>query len=323
MRILPFSAAMVAWVVLGLVAAFYGNWIGLGGRNFAVSLAVMLSLLGVQIFFASANLAERTAARLGREAALGCALVPVALYAAYALGIQEATLGRLGIVAGYALVPALLLSSVRERPPGTWQDYAAALVLWLPVEFRWLLGVWPVPGEFRHLLTTLLAINVGLAGFLLARRLAGVGYTVGWGRRWERIILGHFAGFAAIAILLGQAIGFIAFDPHWERLKLLPVTLVGTLLFTAWPEEFLFRGVLQNLLQKSLRSPLAGLLAGAGVFGLSHINNLGFPNWRYVVLATVAGLFYGRVWQKTGSIFASAVVHTLVNTAWGVFFGTL
>jgi membrane protease YdiL (CAAX protease family) len=229
----------------------------------------------------------------------------------------------MALVSAYALLPALLLSSVRGRPPGAWQDYAAAVALWLPVELRWLLDVWPLSGEFRYVLTTLLAINAGIAGFLLVRRLDGIGYAVAWGRRWSWLVLGHFAVFAALAIPLGQAIGFIAFEPHAERVKLLPLTLAGTLLFTAWPEEFLFRGLLQNLFEKSLRSPLAGLLVGAGVFGLSHINNLGFPNWRYVLLATLAGLFYGRVWQKTGSIFASAVVHTLVNTVWGLLFRTL
>lgn len=321
-RTLPFSAALAVWVALGLLAALYGNWIGLGGHNFAVTLAVLLALLAGQIFFASANLAERTAARLGREAALACALVPVVLYAAYALETQTATLARLSLVTVYALAPALLLFSARGRPPGTWQDYAAAVALWLPVEFRWLFAAWSSAGEFRYVLTTLTAINAGTASFLLIRRLEGIGYTVAWGRRWGWVVLGHFAVFAALAIPFGQAIGFIAFEPHAGRVKLLPVTLTGTLLFTAWPEEFLFRGLLQNLLEKSLRSRLAGLLVGAGVFGLSHINNLGFPNWRYVLLATLAGLFYGRVWQKTGSIFASALVHTLVNTAWGLLFRT-
>jgi membrane protease YdiL (CAAX protease family) len=50
---------------------------------------------------------------------------------------------------------------------------------------------------------------------------------------------------------------------------------------------------------------------------------MGFPNWRYVILATIAGLFYGWTWRKTGSIFASAIVHALVDALWHFLFRTL
>ncbi len=85
----------------------------------------------------------------------------------------------------------------------------------------------------------------------------------------------------------------------------------------------MFRGLLQNLLARTLGSARAGWLLAAVIFGPAHINNGGFPNWRYVILATIAGIFYGRAWQKTGSIFASALVHTLVNVTWHLLFRTL
>jgi membrane protease YdiL (CAAX protease family) len=59
------------------------------------------------------------------------------------------------------------------------------------------------------------------------------------------------------------------------------------------------------------------------LFGFSHITNLGFPNWRYVILASIAGLFYGWTWRKTGSILASAMVHAAVDAAWHFLFRTL
>lgn len=322
MRTLPLSAALVVCGLLGLAVAFYGNWSGLGGRSFAVSLAVLMTLLTGQILLASAGLVERAAERLGKAGAVGCVFVPLSVYAAYAAGTGTTTAGWMLAIAAYTLTPSLLLASVRGQRAGTWADYAAALTLWLPMEFRWLGGAWAASGEFRYPLSTLLAVNTTLASFLLLRRLDGVGYSLGWGPRWGRVIFGHFALFAALAIPLGLAVDFLAWRPNPERLSLLPVTLVATLLFTAWPEELLFRGLLQNFFEKSLRGPWAGLVAGAVVFGLSHINNLGFPNWRYVLLATLAGLFYGRVWQKTGSLFASAMVHTLVNTVWGLLFRT-
>ncbi len=69
--------------------------------------------------------------------------------------------------------------------------------------------------------------------------------------------------------------------------------------------------------------PRATLRAGERrrcLFGFSHITNMGFPNWRYVILASIAGLFYGWTWRKTGSIFASAIVHALVDLLWHFLF---
>jgi membrane protease YdiL (CAAX protease family) len=50
---------------------------------------------------------------------------------------------------------------------------------------------------------------------------------------------------------------------------------------------------------------------------------MGFPNWRYVVLASIAGFFYGWTWRKTGSIFASALLHAAVDITWHFLFRTV
>jgi len=132
-----------------------------------------------------------------------------------------------------------------------------------------------------------------------------------------------FVAIAAIDVPLGIAIHFVKFDPGAAHWRTLPLALVGILAFTAWPEEFLFRGLLQNLLRKSLHSENAGWIAASVLFGLSHILHGRFPNWRYVLLATLAGLFYGFTWRKTGSIFPAAIVHTLVDSIWFLLFRTL
>jgi membrane protease YdiL (CAAX protease family) len=59
------------------------------------------------------------------------------------------------------------------------------------------------------------------------------------------------------------------------------------------------------------QSETVGWITASVLFGFSHITNMHFPNWRYVLLAFIAGLFYGWTWRKTGSIFASAIVHAL------------
>jgi len=81
--------------------------------------------------------------------------------------------------------------------------------------------------------------------------------------------------------------------------------------------------LLQNFLSKASKSDLAGWWTASVLFGFSHITNLGFPNWRYVILATIAGLFYGWTWRRTGSIFASALVHAGVDAVWHFLFRTV
>src|ERR1035437_8971570 len=72
------------------------------------------------------------------------------------------------------------------------------------------------------------------------------------------------------------------------------------------------RRLLQKMLSRSYSSESAGWCVASVLFGLSHITNGHFPNWRYVVLATIAGFYYSWTWRKTGSLFALAIVYALV-----------
>jgi membrane protease YdiL (CAAX protease family) len=77
------------------------------------------------------------------------------------------------------------------------------------------------------------------------------------------------------------------------------------------------------MLARATNSDLVGWWTASILFGLSHITNMGFPNWRYVTLASIAGFFYGWTWRKTGSIVASALVHAAVDVTWHFLFRTL
>jgi membrane protease YdiL (CAAX protease family) len=69
-----------------------------------------------------------------------------------------------------------------------------------------------------------------------------------------------------------------------------------------------------------MKNPWAGLIVASAIFGLSHIFHAPYPNWKYVGLATIAGLFYGRAWMKTGSLLPGALIHALVDTLWHLLF---
>jgi membrane protease YdiL (CAAX protease family) len=89
------------------------------------------------------------------------------------------------------------------------------------------------------------------------------------------------------------------------------------------PEELFFRTWVQNLLERRLGRRGALVIASL-LFGLSHFNkrNPGSAhfNWRYVLLATIAGIFYGRAWRENRRITASGITHTCVDWLWYLWF---
>lgn len=92
------------------------------------------------------------------------------------------------------------------------------------------------------------------------------------------------------------------------------------LFFTCVAEEALFRGYVQdgltNLLQDKKHGSTIALLASALLFGLAHIAG----GWQYVALASIAGLFYGIAYRKSGKIEAAILTHFSVNSVHFLFF---
>jgi uncharacterized protein len=311
--------AVAIWAVVVLLAAFAGIHFGYSGSRFAIALGVAAALFAFEFFLAAPKAFGTVQGTLGQRGAAVAALAPLFAVLIYSLGVSGNWKYTL-IGAAYAVLPALLLASSAGRPGVTCMDYAAAAIVWLPVEFRWMYRLFPFPPQLTHTLTILLALSTGVAAFVVLRRLEGVGYAIEWVRGSGWIVLSHFLLFAAIAVPLGISVGFIAYDPSVARLRSLPVAVIGITFFTAWPEEFLFRGILQNLFSGTLKSQWIGLAVASVVFGLSHILHAPFPNWKYVILATIAGVFYGHAWMKTGSLLPGALVHALVDISWHVLF---
>ena len=316
--------AFTAWAIIVILAAFYGMRLGYSGRSFALALGVAAALFAFELFLAAPRVLERARQSLGEHGAILAPLVPLFAVLIYTIGVTSnwkmALFG-----AAYTVLPALLAATCIGKPAGTWQDYGVALLIWLPVLLRWnqrplLYLLFPYPPQLMHTLTILLALGTGVAAFVLLRRLDGIGYAVEWrhGFAWNVVL--HFGVFAVIAVALGLGIGFLTFAPSLTRLRTAPIAVIGILFFTAWPEEFLFRGVLQNLLSRTFKNQWAGLLVASVIFGFSHIFHAPYPNWKYVLLATIAGLFYGRAWIKTGSLFPGAIVHALVDILWHILF---
>ncbi|MGB7495113.1 MAG: type II CAAX endopeptidase family protein [Candidatus Acidiferrum sp.] len=324
MRQLEVWGSLGIWAGFCLAGAIIASWQGYGGRAFAATLICFAFLLLTTLVLAARGVADWINAKLEGAGGLFLGVCALLAYLLYLVGTSTVVWGKVAAIAGLIFVPLALALWAGNSAAGAWQDFASIVGIWVFVKFGPRQWLWTYPdGKLAHVLTVLVAVNAALASFLLVRRAKGIGYSIGWGKNWGLYVLGSFAAFACIAIPLGTALLFIRYAPLWSKWGTSVGLFFAILMFTAWPEELLFRGLLQNFLAKASKSELAGWWTASVLFGFSHITNLGFPNWRYVILATIAGLFYGWTWKKTGSIFASALVHGGVDAVWHFFFRTL
>lgn len=202
-----------------------------------------------------------------------------------------------------------------------WQDVIIIMLIWFPVDFRWLQSQWPWPPDLGSSAYTITSAVPLIAALMIAyRRLEGVKYDWRLGRQDVRPIIENFMIFFVFAVPFGLATGFI----KWSGFQLGPeiaFTFLITFLWIAVPEELLFRGFIQNLLQKTwTQHRQLAMWTASILFGLAHLNNDNQPIWAYVVLASVAGYLYGRTFNQCRSIVPAVIVHTLVDVVWIHFF---
>jgi len=258
---------------------------------------------------------ERISGRLSPRIAAALGTVPLLTYIVYAVGVRYFIWSQVGLVAGMAIVPVILEAWAGDKPFGAWQDYAAMAALFIPFWLGWVQYLWPYPTpKVTYSLSVLLIIQIATIAFLLVRRAPGVGFSFAWARRWTLTVVLCFLGIALIDIPLALKIHFFLYGPS-RQYEMIPLALLGTFLFTAWAEEFFFRGLLQNALSRSFASDSAGLIGSSIFFAFSHINHSYFPNWRYVLLSSVSGFFYGIAWRRTRSMTGSGVIHATVDVA--------
>ena len=220
------------------------------------------------------------------------------------------------VVAFPVLLAAFLgLPKLSERM--TLRDCAALAVIVAAYYLHWLQIAWPLPQ--LSLFPKLFLADVALYCFLVIRRLDGAGFSIIPSWRSLAIGLRELAFYFPIALVLGELTGFIHFHRAMPHASAVVGSLVLTFFLVALPEELFFRSILQNLLETRLGRTSA-LVIAAILFGLSHFNHGSTFNWRYVLLAAIAGIFYGRAWRANRQVFASIVTHTAVDVVWSLWF---
>lgn len=247
------------------------------------------------------------------------AILPVALTAVFAAA--ERLAGTLSVpltllVLLYTALPVVLVA-LRQRA-------LAILVLWLPIEFAAGASLVPIAARgFLHSAAYGIAILLGLLLFLGYAGFAGMKYNLPRSPRDLWLPLAAFAVTAPLLIVVGIAIGFIP-PPHWPVQSGGRMALAAGLIFagTALPEEILFRALIQNLMMQRFGENTRTLLAASLIFGAAHLDNgpQPLPNWRYMILATIAGVAYGKVFQKASSVTSSAILHAMVDWTKHIFF---
>jgi uncharacterized protein len=258
--------------------------------------------------------------RILRLAAPGLLVIP---YAGLALSQHMFRWEWFGL---YLLLPvamAWLLEQAAAADPeqrGDWRDALILLTLGLVVDLRWFDSAWPAG---QRGLGNLLLVDAGLYGFLAIRRLSGTGFD--FHLRWSDWTTGlrELLFFTPVVLVLGLWLGFI--HPHANRppIGTAALTWAQIFIFVAVAEELFFRAWVQNLLERRV-GRRAALLIASVLFGLSHFNKRNPAgqhfNWHYVLIATIAGIFYGRAWRQARRVPASTITHTFVDWLWTFWF---
>jgi uncharacterized protein len=313
-------------------------------------LAVLaLELVPAAVFGLAGERVAQAAARWPRRLRIGLPVLCAVPYVLIAVRHQMFSLSWLALYAMLPVAIAWLLAQAAAVDPdqrGNWRDAIILLILGLPVDLRWFERAWP---SGLSGLGKLLLVDAGLYGFIVIRQLRGMGFDFHF--RWSDWKTGvrELAFFAPLVVAAGLALGFI--HPHANPLRTAMILRwIYIFVFVAVPEELFFRAWVQNLLEARLTSLMArartdssraatpdapgaapvevsstaqrlALVITSVLFGLSHFNKRSAHfNWRYVLLAMLAGIFYGRAWREKRRVPASAITHASVDAIWTFWF---
>ena len=261
--------------------------------------------------------------------AVACLWFPASIWGQPLWLILAASAGFIALISGQ-LTPLglglaalyLFIAYLFSRTTGAKKKWLTLLLAALSVLF----GAHLLPGF--HNLQALNAVLVSADGLPftmylnLDKTLVALG-LLGWciprlSRRQEwrqllQVLLSRSLLFLLLIFILALASGKVHWDPKLPSCTLL--WMLTNLLFVCTAEEAFFRGFLQQQLallwkNRPLQQELPLALASL-VYGLSHF--AGGP--LYVAFVTLAGLGYGWVYQKTGCIEASILLHFALNAA--------
>jgi len=323
MKTFPYWWPLLAALTVTGAALVAGHARGLPSAQLLASTGGVLLLLYGYFALSDARIRSRLSVWLAgsRARTILAGLGLLLPYLAYSLPLGVFSAAGLLALVLYITLPLLFLL---PRPSGGHSRLAemcAALLLWLPIELHRLpaLWTWP-PGQQGHYLDGLFGVILAVYAFQVVRALPGIGFSfVPRSNDWL-LAAGGFLLFLPLALGLGYFTGFLRPALHPLSPPSALARILGIFLITAMPEELLFRGLLQNLLLRWTGRPILSLGFAALLFGAAHLNVGSHPDWRLALLATLAGVLYGGLYQLGSGLMAPALAHTFVNAFWTLLF---
>lgn len=252
----------------------------------------------------------------GRFARIATPLLLVVPYLVFAVPSHEFLWRIFSGLTTVVLAVSLLLNTAKGAP--NWRDWLVLAILGIPVDLHFFARAWPVAGLSGA--PKLLFVDAGLYGYVVIRPIEGIGFDLRIRKADAGIGLREFLYFAPIAAVLGFALGFLHLHRTAGSVAGFAAGWLFTAFFVALPEELFFRGLMLNMLERRIGTKRA-LITTSVLFGLAHFNRRAdYFNWRYVILAAIAGVFYGRAWLARRRLVASSITHATVDTVWSIWF---
>ena len=206
----------------------------------------------------------------------------------------------------------------------TWTDFLPWMVLWIPFDLRWYMGMLPSGSDSYAWFSVALSVVaiIGWNGY----RGAEIGYNLVPKLKDLRIVVLSMILIMVLVVPPGLLTGFLTFSiPKSFNVSKLIFSFIGLFLTVALPEELFFRGILLGGLEKMFSKKWIPLIISSLAFGLMHWNNANSLSTQitYISLAAIAGVGYGWAYRKSGTnIIAAILVHTLVDWTWRLFLTT-
>jgi len=300
------AALAIIWLAGGIAAYIYSQQLTIPAR---IAVPVAVAFLAEISLYAALNASFWTPARLW--------ISSLASYLIYSIPTGQFSLPNLALLAA---ITGIAILWMRYVPAGLAPDllflglFAALYIAKVPQA----IFAEPGPKVQTPALAQLLCFRL-LVGLLLRYRThADLGFGFIPTRADWRIGLRYFLYFAPIAaagVYLLELRAFRLATGIWWRA---PLTFIGILWVVALGEEFLFRGLLLHRL-RALMPPTPALAVASLAFGAVHLWFPPFPNWKFVILASAAGVFYGLAYLEARTVRAAMVAHALTVTAWRTF----
>jgi uncharacterized protein len=179
------------------------------------------------------------------------------------------------------------------------------------------LGRNPLPLALPLQIVFYIAVYVGFIAIFRLRYNRPALASLGWRRTGFNPALACGLG-AALAIVL-SVLGQLLHTPQndlidklvnsWTSFALFAVTAI---LIAPVFEELLFRGFLQPLLSRTF-GVIAGVLITAALFGSLHLFQYALA-WQYAAIIFLAGVAFGWVRARTGSVIPGTLMHCCFNS---------